>query len=144
MMKALLGIFFVVLAIVLGGALAGPITERWQDRNSYQAAAERLDLERQAFDLQQYQTRSSATLPASILADYGLLLLLGVGAAGLCYVAFDGYRRRRVPLVRFGGELVARDLIESADPRLLALLADQVQARGVARIEEARRPAPLT
>ena len=137
----ILALFAAVVALVLALAVAGPISERLSDRNSYQAAAERLQLERQAFDLAQHQAQASATLPARVLADYGLLLLLGVGAAGLCYVAFDGYRRRRVPLVRFGGELVARDLIESADPRLLALLADQVHARGVARIEEARRPA---
>ena len=137
----ILALFAAVVALVLALAIAGPIAERLADRNSYQAAAERLQLERQAFDLAQHQAQASATLPARILADYGLLALLGVGAAGLCFFAFDGYRRRRVPLVRFGGELVARDLIESADPRLLALLADQVQARGVARIEEARRPA---
>ena len=137
----ILALFAAVVALVLALAIAGPIAERLSDRNSYQAAAEQLDLQRKQFDLQQHQAQATATLPARIAADYGLLALLGVGAAGLGYFALDGYRRRRVPLVRFGGELVARDLIESADPRLLALLADQVQARGVARIEEARRPA---
>ena len=45
-----------------------------------------------------------------------------------------------MPLVRFGGELVARDLIEGADPLLLQVLAEQVRARGIAQIEDARWP----
>ena len=122
--------------VIIGLVLAGPLQERWQDSNRYQSQVEQLQLERQALDLQQYQ----ATQAARIANDYAfrmMAVLLGILAIA---VAYDMYRQRRQPLARFGGELVARNLIEQADPALLALLADKIRAAGAAQIAAAQRP----
>ena len=146
----ILALFAAVVALVLALAVAGPISERLADRNSYQAAAERLDLQRKQFDLAQHQAQASATLPARILADYGLLALLGVGAAGLGYVAFDGYQKRqarvtedrRLILPDARGVLpVTRAQLEADD--LADLVARALEAYHVRQIEEARRPGPV-
>ena len=127
-----LAIAGLVLALLLGG----PIAERWRDRNEYQAALERIELADRA-----YQVEQTAAARAASNNTMQLFLVLGIGAAG--WALFDSYRQRRRPLARFGGELVARDLIADADPALLALLADKIRAAGIAQISAAQQPGPV-
>lgn len=128
----------VALAIILGLTLAPTVQERWQQHNSYQAQIEALDLARRESQLQDWQAQQSATAASRALV--GNMGYLGAGLASILVLMFlvDYYRQRRAPLARFGGELVARNLIEQADPALISLLADRIHAAGIAQIEAAR------
>src|SRR5215212_9073570 len=111
-MKTILAIAALGFAIVVGFSLSQPLAQRWEDSNRYKRQAEQLQLERQRFDFETYATRQNATLPGKIAADYGLIILLGVGAAGLIWMARDSYIQRRAPLVKYpGGYLVPRHLV---------------------------------
>ena len=127
-----LAIAGLVLAILLGS----PIAERWRDRNEYQAALERIELADRA-----YQVEATAATRAA--GSNALQILLVMGIAGASWALLDSYKQRRRPLARFGGELIARDLIADADPALLALLADKIRAAGIAQIATAQQPGPI-
>ena len=145
-LAAILGAILAPLVFVgvLALRLSEPIVERWQDQNEQARALARLEVERQEIDLQNYQTRQAAALPARILGDYGLLALLGGAVLGLGWLVRDFYRQRRTPLVRYAGGLpVARHLVENADPVLLEMMAAALQLDGAAAIERARASAAV-
>ena len=128
-----------ILALVFGLALAGPLREKWQNDNQHAQALQLLDEQRQAYALQQWQTEQAATLPAKIAGQYGLLILLLVGAGGIFYIVYDGYKQRRTPLTRFDPEhpLVARHLIEAGNPELILAMLRQLELSGQAQIARA-------
>ena len=132
----ILSIPLTLAALLLAILLGGPIAERWRDRNEYQATIERIEAADRAYQVEQ----TAATRAAGSNA---LQILLVLGIAGALWVLLDSYKARRKPLARFGGELVARDLIADADPALLALLADKVRAAGIAQIAAAQLPGPI-
>jgi hypothetical protein len=137
-MKLLAAIFVIALAIMLGGALASPIQERWEDSNAYQRQIEALDLDRRSTQLEDWQQQTQATATSRALAsNVGYLGIILLGALGAAY-AIDRAARRREPLVRFGGELVPRRLIE--DGRLIQILAHRMEMQDIALIEDRRRP----
>ena len=141
-MKALAALAAAVFVGVLAWNLSQPIVERWSDDNATRREAAALELERQRIDLQNYETRQALALPARILADYGLVLLLGGAALGLAWIVRDAYRARRVPLVRYAAGLpVPRHMIEYGDERLLEMMAAALQLDGAAAIERARASA---
>lgn len=123
-------------AVVLALILAGPIRESWEDANAHQRTLQLLEEQRQQFDLQQYQTAQQATLPAKIAGQYGLVILLLVGAGGIFWVLYDGYRQRRTPLVRFDPEHphVARWMLEQGNQELLAAMQRALELSGQAQI----------
>ena len=123
-------------ALLLALLLGGPIAERWRDRNAYQATIERIEAADRAYQVEQ----TAATRAAGSNA---MQILLVLGIAGALWVLLDSYKARRKPLARFGGELVARDLIADADPALLMLLADKIRAAGIAQITTAQQPGPI-
>ena len=131
---------FVIVGLVLALALAGPIRERYEATTQHQRTLQLIEAQRQTFDLQQYQVEQSAGLPAKIATRYGLIILLFVGAGGLLWTARDAYMQRRAPIVRFDAArpLVARQLIERADPMLIEAMLAALQLDGQAAIERAR------
>lgn len=135
----LLALPLAVLAIVLGLRLSGPVVESWEDRNAHARTLQFYEEQQRAFDLQQYQTQQQATLPAKIAGQYGLLILLIVGAGGIFYIVYDGYKQRRTPLTRFdpAHPLVSRRLIEAADPALIEAMLQALQLTGQAQIARA-------
>ena len=138
-MKALLALAAAVFVGVIAWNLSQPIAERWQDDNATARELAQLQIERQRLDLEQYRMRQAATLPARVLADYGLLLLLGGAALGAGWLIRDYYQQRRTPLVRYAAGLpVPRHMIEYGDPALLELMASALQLEGAAAIERAR------
>ena len=139
----LLAIPLAILAIVLGLRLSGPVVENWEDRNAHQRSMQFYEEQQREFDLQQYQARQSATLPGKIASDYGLVILLFVGAGGLLYYLRDAYQVRRQPLTRYdpAHPLVARRLIEQADPMLLEAMIAALQLNGQAQIARAHASA---
>ena len=88
----LLTLPLLALAVIFGLALAGPLREKWENDNAHAQALQLLDEQRQAYALQQWQTEQAATLPARIAGQYGLLILLLVGAGGIFYIVYDGYK----------------------------------------------------
>ena len=128
-----------ILALIFGLALAGPLREKWQQDNQHAQALQLLDEQRQAYALQQWQTEQAATLPAKIAGQYGLLILLVVGAGGIFYIVYDGYRQRRTPLTRFDPErpLVARWMLEQGNADLLLAMMRQLELSGQAQIARA-------
>ena len=129
-----------ILALVFGLALAGPLREKWQQDNQHQQALQLLDEQRQAYALQQWQTEQAATLPARIAGQYGLLILLVVGAGGIFYIVYDGYKQRRTPLTRFDPErpLVARWMLEQGNADLILAMMRQLELSGQAQIARAQ------
>jgi hypothetical protein len=132
-MKALVALFLLALALVLGGTLAQPIVQRWEDKNAYQRTIETI----QAQDYR-YQTEATATSRALTNAAAGPLALI-VGMVAVL-VVLDYYRQRREPVVRVDGIPLARRTITSDDQQLILLLAERIRASGIAAIEVARRP----
>lgn len=136
----LLALPLAIVGLVLALALAGPIRERYEATTEHQRTLQFIEQERATFDLQQYQAEQSAGLPAKIATRYGLIILLFVGAGGLLWTARDAYMQRRAPIVRFDAArpLVARQLIERADPQLIDAMLAALQLDGQAAIERAR------
>ena len=132
----LLALPLAIAGLVLALTLSGPIAERWRDRNQYQATIEAIEAADRA-----YQVEQTAATRAAGANAMQILLVLGIAAA--LWALLDSYKARRRPLARFGGELVARDLIADADPALLALLADKIRAAGIAQITAAQQPGPI-
>ena len=95
-MKALVALFLLALALVLGGTLAQPIVQRWEDKNAYERTIETI----QAQDYR-YQTEATATSRALTNAAAGPLALI-VGMVAVL-VVLDYYRQRREPVVRVDG-----------------------------------------
>ena len=128
-----------ILALVFGLSLAGPLREKWQNDNQHAQALQLLDEQRQAYALQQWQTEQAATLPAKIAGQYGLLILLLVGAGGIFYIVYDGYKQRRTPLTRFDPEhpLVARWMLEQGNADLILAMMRQLELSGQAQIARA-------
>lgn len=128
-----------ILALVFGLSLAGPLREKWQNDNQHAQALQLLDEQRQAYALQQWQTEQAATLPARIAGQYGLLILLVVGAGGIFYIVYDGYKQRRTPLTRFDPErpLVARWMLEQGNADLILAMMRQLELSGQAQIARA-------
>ena len=129
-----------ILALIFGLALAGPLREKWQQDNQHAQALQLLDEQRQAYALQQWQTEQAATLPARIAGQYGLLILLVVGAGGIFYIIYDGYKQRRTPLTRFDPErpLVARWMLEQGNADLILAMMRQLELSGQAQIARAQ------
>ena len=127
------------LAIIFGLVLAQPIAQRWENDNQHAQALQLLDEQRQAYALQQWQTEQAATLPAKIAGQYGLLILLLVGAGGIFYIVYDGYKQRRTPLTRFDPEhpLVARWMLEQGNADLILAMMRQLELSGQAQIARA-------
>jgi hypothetical protein len=128
-----------ILALVFGLALAGPLREKWQNDNQHAQALQLIEEQRQAYALQQWQTEQAATLPAKIAGQYGLLILLVVGAGGIFYIVYDGYKQRRTPLTRFDPErpLVARWMLEQGNADLILAMMRQLELSGQAQIARA-------
>lgn len=139
-MKGFIALFLIALALVLGFALSGPIRERWQDSNDFRRQLEQLDLQQRLSAQQEAERQRQATQMARDAAAN--FYQVGTILAGLLILALvgDSYMKRRRPLVRFGGEMVARQLIEQADPILIAALAERMHLNGLAAIEAARNP----
>jgi hypothetical protein len=135
-MKGLAAIFIIALAIMLGGALASPIQERWEDSNAYHRQVEAIQLEREQTTLADWQAQQQAT--AASRAIVGNMGWLGAGALLVIIVGYIGVQaqRRSDPLIKFAGEWVPRRLIE--DGRLIQILEQRIMADAVARIEQAR------
>ena len=135
----LLAIPLAILAIVLGLRLSGPVVENWEDRNAHQRSMQFYEEQQRAFDLELYQQQQSATLPAKIAGQYGLFILLIVGAGGIFWIAYDGYNQRRTPLTRYdpAHPLVSRRLIEQADPALIEAMLQALALSGQAQIARA-------
>ena len=135
----LLAIPLAILAIVLGLRLSGPVVENWEDRNAHQRSMQFYEEQQRAFDLELYQQQQSATLPAKIAGQYGLFILLIVGAGGIFWIAYDGYQQRRTPLTRYdpAHPLVSRRLIEQADPALIEAMLQALALSGQAQIARA-------
>ena len=129
-----------ILALVFGLALAGPLREKWQQDNQHAQVLQLIEEQRQAYELQQWQTEQAATLPARIAGSYGLYILLLVGAGGLFFIIYDGYKQRRTPLTRFDPErpLVARWMLEQGNADLIAAMQRQLELSGQAQIARAQ------
>ena len=129
-----------ILALIFGLALAGPLREKWEQDNAHAQALQLIDEQRQAYALQQWQTEQAATLPARIAGQYGLLILLVVGAGGIFYIVYDGYKQRRTPLTRFDPErpLVARWMLEQGNADLILAMMRQLELSGQAQIARAQ------
>ena len=127
------------LAIIFGLVLAQPIAQRWEQDNQHQRELDRLEEQRRQFDEEQRQQRELATLPGKIAADYGLYILLLVGAGGIFYIVYDGYKQRRTPLTRFDPErpLVARWMLEQGNADLILAMMRQLELSGQAQIARA-------
>lgn len=121
-MKLIAAIFVIALALILGGALSGPLTERWEAHNSYQAQVEQLELEKQQTALEDWQQQTQATASSrAVASNAGYLGAILIGAVALLLIV-DMYRVRRQPLIkpdRYGQLPVSRAQIE--DGQLLAL-----------------------
>ena len=124
-----------VLALMLGG----PLRESWEDKNQHQRTLQLIQEQREQFDLQQYQIQQQATLPGKIAAQYGLIILLLVSGGGLFWVAYDGYRQRRMPLVRYdpNNPTVARWMLEQGNQELITAMARALELSGQAQIARA-------
>ena len=127
------------LALIFGLTLAGPIREKWEDKNRHARTLQLIQEQREQFDLEQYQIEQQATLPGKIAAQYGFIILLLVGGGGLFWVAYDGYRQRRTPLVRYDANnpLVARWMLEQGNQELIAAMARALELSGQAQIARA-------
>lgn len=132
----LLAIPLAIVGLVLALYLSPVVAQRWQDSNTFKRQQEQLQIEREQTTLQDYQAQQSATFTARALAsNAGYLGIIVLGAVAL-WLGLDRYSRRKEPLVRFGGELVPRQLVESG--RLIDVLERRIMADAVARIEQAR------
>ncbi len=121
-MKALIGIFLVGLAIVLGVALSGPVLERWNDSNATQRQLDALQIERESSALRDWQAQQQATAMSRALASNGFYLLTLILGGIVVYALYDGYQQRRRPLIkpdRFGQLPVARAAIEDGEYKAL-------------------------
>lgn len=138
-----LAIPLAILALVFGLVLAQPIRESWEDKNTHARTMQLLAEQREQFDLQQYQAQQNATLAGRIITNYGLVLLLLVGAGGILWYVRDAYMQRRTPLVRFDAErpMVSRRMVELSDPALIAAMVRAIELSGQAQIERARASA---
>lgn len=127
------------LALIFGLTLAGPIREKWEDKNRHARTLQLIQEQREQFDLEQYQIEQQATLPGKIAAQYGFIILLLVGGGGLFWVAYDGYRQRRMPLVRYdpNNPTVARWMLEQGNQELIAAMARALELSGQAQIARA-------
>jgi hypothetical protein len=128
-----------ILVIVFGLFLAPQLAQRWEQDNQHQQELDRLNEQRQQTELELWQARQQATLPSKIIADYGIVLLLFIGAGGILWIGRDFYLQRRTPLARFDAErpLVSRRMLELSDDRLLAVIARAVELSGQAQIARA-------
>jgi hypothetical protein len=99
-MQRLLALLVLVFGLGCVLFLGPDLKERLADNNSYQRQLQLLEEERRSFDLDRYQQRQRATLPAEIASDYAIRLILFNACLLGLYVLFDMYRQRRVPLVR--------------------------------------------
>lgn len=124
-----------MLALMLGA----PLRERWEQDNDHARTLQLIQEQREQFDLQQYQTRQQATLPGKIAADYGLVILLLVGAGGIFWVLYDGYRQRRTPLIRYDPNhpMVARWMLEQGNQELISVMVRALELTGQAQIAQA-------
>jgi hypothetical protein len=113
--------------------------EKWENDNQHAQAIQLLDEQRQQTELELWQARQQATLPSKIIADYGIVLLLFIGAGGILWIGRDAYLQRRTPLARFDADkpLVSRRMLELSDDRLLAVIARAVELSGQAQIARA-------
>ena len=128
-----------ILALVFGLALAEPLRQSWEDKNTHARALQMIDEQRHQTELELWQAEQSATLPAKIASQYGLLILLVVGAGGIFYIVYDGYKQRRTPLTRFDPErpLVARWMLEQGNADLILAMMRQLELSGQAQIARA-------
>ena len=130
----------VVLALIFGLFLAGPLRDRWEQDNAHAQAMQRIEEQQRQFDFQQYQAQQQATLPAKIAGQYGLLILLVVGAGGIFWTLYDGYRQRRTPLVRYdpNNPLMPRWLLEQGNQDLIQAMQRALELSGQAQIARAQ------
>src|SRR5690349_13040314 len=138
-MKALLALFVLAIAIILGVTLAAPLRDSWEQKNAYQAQVQALDLERQQTQLRDYQAQTQATATSrALVSNMGYL---GAGLVGILVVMFgvDFYRQRRQPILRYDANrpLVSRRQIEHADPVLVAAMLRRLELGGQAEIARA-------
>ena len=136
----ILSLPLVVLALIFGLALAGPLRDKWELDNQHTQALQLIDEQRQQFDFQQYQAQQQATLPAKIAGQYGLLILLVVGAGGIFWTLYDGYNQRRTPLVRFdpNNPLMPRWMLEQGNQELIQAMVRALELSGQAQIAKAQ------
>jgi len=127
-----------IVGVVLALTLAPTIQARWEAHDAYQAQIEELDLERRSTQLRDWQAQQQATATSRALV--GNMGWLGAGALLVIVIGYIGVQaqRRSDPLVRFGGELVPRRLVESG--RLIEILAHRLEMQDIALIEDKRRP----
>ena len=136
----ILAIPLAILALIFGLALAEPLRQSWEDKNAHARALQMIDEQRHQTELELWQAEQSATLPAKIASQYGLLILLVVGAGGIFYIVYDGYKQRRTPLTRFDPErpLVARWMLEQGNADLILAMMRQLELTGQAQIARAQ------
>ena len=135
----LLALPLAILALIFGLALASPLREKWEQDNDHARALAAIDEQRQQTELELWQARQAATLPGKIVTDYGIVLLLFIGAGGVLWTARDAYMQRRTPLARFDAErpLVARHMLEAGNPDLILAVLRQIELSGQAQIARA-------
>lgn len=128
-----------ILMIVFGLFLAPQLAARWEQDNDHARALAAIDEQRQQTELELWQARQAATLPGKIVTDYGIVLLLFIGAGGVLWTARDAYMQRRTPLARFDAErpLVARHMLEAGNPDLILAVLRQIELSGQAQIARA-------
>lgn len=136
-------------AILMGGVIFAfdpSYQQQREDAAFYAAQRQRLELERERFDLELHQQRQAATLPANIAGDYVWLLLAAVVAFGSVALVGDFYRQRR-----HRAELIYPDAAgaypltrqQLNDGAIVDSLAQLIRLHGQARVLAAITPEPV-
>lgn len=145
----ILSLFAVIVALIIGLAIAAPISQSVEDWNSYNRGKNELDLLRRQDALDQQRRWEQDTYAGRLAQDYTFRVLAFVAFVGLLVVIGDAYNKRqarvtedrRLILPDDRGMLpVTRHQLEADD--LAVLVERAIEAYHAKQIEEARRPLP--
>lgn len=94
----IIGLFAAVVALIVGLAVAAPLSDGLDNYNRYQREKRSLELERQQRENDLWYERQRATQAGQIATDYLWRILALAAAGGGLWLAADAYRKRQARL----------------------------------------------
>lgn len=140
----LLALFAAIVALVIGLAIAAPLSQSVEDWNDYQRNRHALDLAQRSYEFDKQRAWDSATFGGNVVFYYaaGLAALVLTGLILHHYAQAKGRQHRAFELTDFAGYPLPRAMLERGDEFALRVMERAIELDKVAKVEDARRALP--